>query len=197
MNLLAIDPGLIIGIVIAVVVILLVIILIAWITSVHNTFIKLLETCKEAESTIDISLKKRYDLIPNLVETVKGYAKHESATLEKVIAARNQAISAQTANEKVLADKNLTQAIRNINIVAEKYPDLKANQNFMDLSNQLKIIEAELANARRYYNGTVKSYNTKRKMFPTNLIANFMKLEELKYFELDNEEERKNVKVSF
>lgn len=196
MNLLA-NTGLIIGIVIAAVIIALIVIAIAWGVSAYNGFIKMKETCDEALSTIDVSLKKRFDLIPNLVETVKGYAKHESQTLESVIAARNQGLNASNADEKILADKNLSQAIKNVNIVAERYPELKANQNFADLSNQLKNIENELANARRYYNGTIKAYNTKLKVFPSNIIANFMKLEQLKYFELADQEERKNVKVSF
>ncbi|MBE7089098.1 MAG: LemA family protein [Clostridiales bacterium] len=187
----------IIGIVVAVVVVIAIIAIVCWGIAVYNSFIQLGETCEEAVSTIDVSLKKRFDLIPNLVETVKGFAKHESQTLEKVIAARNQGLNATTVGEKIAADKNLSQAIKSINIVAEQYPNLKADQNFLDLQNQLKLIEGELANARRYYNGTVKAYNTKRKMFPTNVIANMMKLAKYDYFEVDSAEERQNVKVSF
>lgn len=196
MNLL-ISVGGIVGIVIGVLAVVLIIVLISWAISTYNAFVKLKESCDEAFATIDVYLKKRFDLIPNLVETVKGFAKHESETLEKVIAARNKGMTATTTDEKIEADKNLTQAIKNVNIVAERYPELKANTNFLDLMNQLKNIEAELVNARKYYNGNVKVFNTKRKLFPANIIANFMHLEELKYFELDSEEERKNVKVSF
>lgn len=197
MNLLAMDLGLIIGLIVGGVVLLLIIILVSWGISLYNSFIKIKNVCEEAFATIDVYLKKRFDLIPNLVETVKGYAKHESETLEKVIAARNKAIDASTTAEKIEADANLSNAIKAINIVAEQYPDLKANVNFIDLSNQLKVIEAELANARKYYNGTVKTFNTKIQLFPGNIIAGMMKLEKFPYFELDGEEERKNVKVQF
>lgn len=178
-------------------ILLIAIILISWYISVRNGFVRLRNTCEEAFATIDVYLKKRYDLIPNLVETVKGYAKHESETLEKVIAARNNAASANTTAEKIEANANLSNAIKSFNIVAEKYPELKANTNFMDLSNQLKSIESQLENARRYYNGTVKSFNTEKDIFPKSIIANRMKLEKFPYFELDSEEERKNVQVKF
>lgn len=197
MNLLALSTGAIVGIVIAAIVVLLAIILVCWGISARNTFVRIKNVCEEAFATIDVYLKKRYDLIPNLVETVKGYAKHETETLEKVIAARNKSIDASTTAEKIEADANLSNAIKAINIVAEQYPELKANVNFIDLSNQLKNIETELANARKYYNGTVKTFNTKIALFPANIIANMMKLEKLPYFELDSAEERKNVKVQF
>lgn len=197
MNLLTLSVGAIVGIVIAAVIVLLAIILISWGISTRNSFVTIKNVCEEAFATIDVYLKKRYDLIPNLVETVKGYAKHETETLEKVIAARNRSIDASTTAEKIEADANLSNAIKAINVVAEQYPELKANVNFIDLSTQLKNIEAELANARKYYNGTVKTFNTKIALFPANIIANMMKLEKLPYFELDNAEERKNVKVQF
>lgn len=197
MNLLTLSVGTIVGIVIAAVIVLLAIILISWGISTRNSFVTIKNVCEEAFATIDVYLKKRYDLIPNLVETVKGYAKHETETLEKVIAARNRSIDASTTAEKIEADANLSNAIKAINVVAEQYPELKANVNFIDLSTQLKNIEAELANARKYYNGTVKTFNTKIALFPANIIANMMKLEKLPYFELDNAEERKNVKVQF
>ncbi len=196
MNLL-IGTGAIIGIAIAAAVLLVVIILVCWGISARNNFVRLKNGCEEAFSTIDVYLKKRYDLIPNLVETVKGYAKHESETLEKVIAARNRAVSANTTAEKIEADANVSNAIRSINMVAEKYPELKANVNFMDLSNQLKSIETQLADQRRYYNGRVKTFNTEKDIFPKSIIASMMHLEKLPYFELDNPEERQNVKVQF
>lgn len=184
-----------IGVVCAVVLIL--IILICWAIAVRNNFVRIRNTCEEAFATIDVYLKKRYDLIPNLVETVKGYAKHESQTLENVIKARNNAASATTTAEKIEADANLSNAIKSINIVAERYPELKANANFQDLSAQLQRIEADLANSRKYYNGTVKTFNTEKDIFPKSIIANIMKLEKFPYFELDSDEERQNVKVSF
>lgn len=196
MNLL-ISTGAIIGIVIAAVVVLLAVILVCWGISARNNFVRLKNGCEEAFSTIDIYLKKRYDLIPNLVETVKGYAKHESETLEKVVAARNRAASASTTAEKIEADANVSNAIKSINMVAERYPELKANANFMDLSNQLKSIETQLADQRRYYNGRVKAFNTDKDIFPKSVIASMMHLEKMPYFELDSAEERQNVKIKF
>ena len=196
MNLL-ISTGAIIGIVIAAVVVLLAVILVCWGISARNNFVRLKNGCEEAFSTIDIYLKKRYDLIPNLVETVKGYAKHESETLEKVVAARNRAASASTTAVRIEADANVSNAIKSINMVAERYPELKANANFMDLSNQLKSIETQLADQRRYYNGRVKAFNTDKDIFPKSVIASMMHLEKMPYFELDSAEERQNVKIKF
>jgi LemA protein len=187
----------IVGIVVAVAIIAIAIGLVSWGITCRNNFVKLDNASEEAFASIDVFLKKRYDLIPNLVETVKGYAKHESETLEKVIAARNNAASANTTAEKIDANANLSNAIKSINVVAEKYPELKANTNFLDLQNQLKTIESDLERTRRYYNGTVKTFNTRIRIFPANIIARWMHLEKKKYFELDSEEEKKNVKVSF
>lgn len=186
-----------VGIAIAAVFVLIVIIIVCWGIGARNNFVRMKNGCEEAFSTIDIYLKKRYDLIPNLVETVKGYAKHESETLEKVVAARNRAASASTTAEKIEADANVSNAIKSINMVAERYPDLKANTNFLDLMNQLKSIETTLADQRRYYNGTVKKFNTEKDIFPKSIIAGMMHLEKLPYFELESDEERKNVKVQF
>jgi LemA protein len=193
----AAKTGLIVGIVVAVVVVLLIIGIVCWAIGARNGFVKLKNNAEEAFATIDVYLKKRYDLIPNLVETVKGYAKHESQTLQNVISARNKALDASTTAEKIEANANLSNAIKSFNVVAERYPELKANANFLDLSNQLKGIEGELANARKYYNGVVKAYNTQREVFPKSIIANKMHLEKLPYFELDSAEERKNVSVQF
>ncbi len=195
-NTLLITTGAIIGIVVAVVVVLLIVILVAAIIGMYNTLVRLRNTVEEAWSTIDVQLKKRYDLIPNLVETVKGYAKHEGETLEKVIAARNLAMTS-SGDAKMAAENALTGTLKSLFALQERYPDLKANTNFMDLQNQLKVIENEIASARRYYNGTVKTFNTKIEAFPSNLIANMMKLTKRPYFELDSEEERKAVSVKF
>lgn len=190
-------PGWLIAVIIVAVVVLLIVIVVCWAVSVRNNFVRMRNVSEEAFATIDVYLKKRYDLIPNLVETVKGYAKHESETLENVIRARNNAASATTTAEKIEADAQLSNAIKSFNIVAERYPDLKANTNFQSLMNELRSIEGELANSRKYYNGTVKTFNTEKDIFPKSIIANMMKLEKFPYFELDSEEERKNVKVSF
>lgn len=183
-----------VGIGVAAVLVLAVII---WIIATFNKFVGMGTNCDESFSTVDIYLKKRYDLIPNIVETVKGYAKHESGTLESVVAARSKAQNASTPAEKIEANAELTQTMRNFNMVMERYPELKANTNFLDLQNQLKNIEYELANVRKYYNATVKQFNTKIRTFPASIIAGKMKLEKQPYFELDSVEERQNVKVSF
>lgn len=196
-NLLALSTGVIIAIAIVAVVVLLLIILVCWGISARNNFVRMRNNCEEAFSTIDIYLKKRYDLIPNLVETVKGYAKHESETFEKVIKARNNAVNASTTAEKIEADAQVSSAVRNMNIVAERYPELKANANFLDLSNQLKTIENQLAENRKYYNAVVKQFNTQKDIFPKSIIAGMMHLEKAPYFELDSAEERKNVQVKF
>lgn len=197
---LLISTGAIIGIVVAIVLVILVIAVIAWWISTRNNFVRLKNRVEEGWATIDVYLKKRFDLIPNLVETVKGYAKHESETLEKVVAARNLSAGAKTVEEKMSAANNLTSSLRTFfTAVSESYPELKANSNFLDLQNQLKNIESELEGARRYYNGVVKAFNTKLELFPANIIGKRMGSEYVKkeYFELDSAEERQNVKVSF
>ena len=196
-NSLLIGTGGIIAIIVAVV---LVVAVIAWYISTRNAFVTLKNKVEEAWATIDVYLKKRFDLIPNLVATVKGYAKHESETLEKVVAARNVGMGAKTADEKMAAANNLSSSLRTLfTAVSESYPELHANQNFRDLQAQLQKIEGELEGARRYYNGVVKSFNTKLEIFPSNIVANGMGEDYKKraYFELDSTEERQNVKVEF
>lgn len=189
-------PGWVVPTIVAAVVVLLVIIVVAVCVGAYNSFVKMRNACEEAWATIDVYLKKRYDLIPNLVETVKGYAKHESGTLERVIAARNAAMSADAPKDKIAAENALTGTLRSLFAVAEAYPQLQANTNFLDLQNQLKQIETELANARKYYNATVRQINTKMQTFPSNLIAGMMKLEKFEYYEIE-EGDRQNVKVQF
>ncbi|MBR5517214.1 MAG: LemA family protein [Firmicutes bacterium] len=168
-----------------------------YVMTTYNGFIKLKNGVEEAFSTMDVYLKKRYDLIPNLVETVKGYASHEKETLEKVIAARNMAQGAGTIEEKLAGENMLQGTLKSLFAVAEGYPDLKANTNFMDLQNQLKVVEEDIANARKFYNGVVKQFNIKCESFPSNLIANIFHFEKQPMFEVDAPEERQNVKVSF
>lgn len=202
-NALLLSGGAIAGIVIGVVVLLLIIVVIsivAWWIKTRNGFVRLKNLIEEAWANIDVFLKKRFDLIPNLVETVKGYAKHETETLEKVIAARNVGLSAGTPEEKMAAANAMTGSLKTLfNVVSESYPDLKANTNFLDLQNQLKSIESELESSRRYYNGVVKSFNTKLEIFPACIVGKRMGdgYEKKEYFELDSEEERKNVTVKF
>lgn len=192
--------GGVIAIVVSVVLVVLAIAAAVWWINTRNDFVRLKNKAEEGMATIDVYLKKRYDLIPNLVETVKGYAKHESETLEKVVAARNIAANAKTVEEKAAAASGLTSSLRTFfNAVSESYPQLQANTNFLDLQNQLKSIEGELEGARRYYNGIVKTFNTKLEIFPASIVGSRMGEDYKKkaYFELDSAEERKNVKVSF
>ncbi len=174
----------------------IVLILIIWYISSYNRFVTLKNKIEEAFSTMDVYLKKRYDLIPNLVETVKGYAKHESGTLEAVIKARNLAMSAGSTEERAQGDNMLSGTLKSLFALAESYPDLKANQNFLDLQNQLKAIEADIANARKYYNAVVRDYNTLRETFPSVIVANLNHMEKKTLFVIENEE-RQNVKVQF
>jgi len=182
-----------IGIIVAVIVIIVAF----WAIGGYNGFIKAKNTVEEAFATMDVYLKKRYDLIPNLVETVKGYAKHESETLGRVIEARNMAAGAATVEDKIQGEVQLNSTLKGLFAVAENYPDLKANTNFLDLQNQLKLVEEDIANARKYYNAVVKIFNNKCEMFPSNILANIFKFERKPMFEVDAAEERQNVKVEF
>jgi LemA protein len=164
---------------------------------VYNSLIQLKNKVDEGWADIETQLKRRYDLIPNMVETVKGYAKHESKTLEAVTQARNMAMSANTPEEKIKAENALTGTLKTLFAVAENYPELKANQNFMDLQATLKEVEEKLQLSRRYYNATVRDFNTKVEIFPNNLVAGIFKFARRQFFEIENPEERQNVKVSF
>ncbi len=181
----------------AIIIIAIVVIILVWGISAYNGFVRGQNDVEEAFSTMDVYLKKRYDLIPNLVETVKGYAKHESETLQNVVAARNAAGMAKTTNERIEKEAELTQALHSINVVAEQYPDLKANTNFTELMTQLQTVEGDIANARKYYNGCVKKFNIKLQSFPSNLIGSMFHYEKKTLFEVASEAERENVKVSF
>jgi len=165
--------------------------------SIYNRLVKLKNLVQEAWSSIDVMLKKRHDLIPNLVETVKGYATHERETLENVTKARNQAVGANSLEAKEAAEKNLNQAMMNLFAVAEQYPDLKANANFQQLQAELTSIENDIEKSRRYYNGTARENNTLVESFPSNIVANMYKFEKVSYFELENIAEREVPTVKF
>lgn len=183
----------IIGIIIAVIVLIIAI----WAITGYNGFIKSKNNVEESFATMDVYLKKRYDLIPNLVETVKGYAAHEQETLTRVIAARNAAQGAGSIEEKIAGENALTGTLRSLFALAESYPDLKANASFLDLQNQLKQAEEDIANARKYYNAVVKIFNNKCEMFPSSILAGIFHFQKKPMFEVDNAEERQNVKVEF
>lgn len=194
MKLLAIPVGAIIAIV-AVVVIVIAIAL--WLIGTYNSLIARRNAADVASSDMDIYLKKRYDMIPNLVETVKGYAKHESEVLTSVTEARAKAAAATTTEEKIEADGELTKALRAINIVAESYPELKADKNFLELQKTLAAVESDIANSRRYYNAKAGNYNEKILKFPTNIVAKMFNFKAAPLFAVDDPAERKNVKVQF
>lgn len=168
-----------------------------YVVSSYNVLVVLRNKVEEAFSTMDVYLVKRHDLIPNLVETVKGYAKHEKETLEKVIQARNQAVNASTLEDKVEAEKAVSGVLGRLFALAESYPDLKANTNFQELMSQLKAVEEDIANARKYYNGATRQFNTSLEVFPRNIVAGFFKFTKKPLFEVQDESERQNVKVSF
>lgn len=175
---------------------ILVLILVIWFVLTYNNLVQLRTLCEEAYSTMDVYLKKRYDLIPNLVNTVKGYAAHEEETLTKVIAARNAALKASSANEKQAAEGALNGALGKLFALSEAYPELKANENFKELQNDLEKMEEDIASSRRYYNGCVRNYNIKIQTIPSNLVASFGGFAPKALFEIE-ETHRENVKVEF
>lgn len=175
----------------------IVVLLAVIVIGMYNGFIRSKNDCEEAFSTMDVYLKKRYDLIPNLVETVKGYAAHEKETFEKLTLARTRAMEAVTADEKVAVEPQVQQGLKNLFAVAENYPELKANQNFLDLQNQLQSVENDIANSRKYYNATVKTFNNKCEVFPSNILAGIFGFKKKAMFEVAGQEERENVKVQF
>jgi LemA protein len=162
----------------------------------YNGLVKLRNRIDNAWSQIDVQLKRRYDLIPNLVETVKGYASHERETLEAVIQARNMGMQADTPQQQAAAENMITGALKSLFALQEAYPDLKANQNFLSLQEELTATEGRIAYARQFYNDTVYKYNTKIQSFPAVLIAGMLKFSEREYFEADDES-RGPVEVSF
>ncbi|MGB4592440.1 MAG: LemA family protein [Coriobacteriia bacterium] len=163
---------------------------------IYNRLVTLRNRVDNAWSQIDVQLRRRYDLIPNLVETVKGYAAHEKETLDKVISARNAAMGAQTVKEHSEAENMLSGTLRSLFAVAEAYPDLKANQNFLMLQEELSGTESKIAYARQFYNDSVMSYNTSTQTFPSNVLAGMFGFKEREYFEIEDMA-KEPVKVQF
>ena len=176
--------------------VVIVVLLLVWLIAVYNNLVSLKMRVKNAWAQIDTQLKRRFDLIPNLVETVKGYAAHEQGTLEKVIAARNTYTSANTVEEKAKANNELTSTLKNIFALGEAYPELKANENFLALQTELAGTEDKVAYSRQFYNDTVQMYNTAIMKFPNNLIAGMFGHKEEPFFTID-EAEKEPVKVQF
>lgn len=173
-------------------------VLVLWLIFTYNRLVTLRFRAKEALSDIDVQTKRRYDLIPNLVETVKGYATHEQGTLEKVITARNAAMNAGgNALEKAGAENMLSGTLKSLFALAENYPDLKANTNFLELQRELADTENKIQAARRFYNSTIGDLNQKVATFPTNLVAGMFGFHEEKFFEVATQAEREVVQVKF
>ena len=175
-----------------------IVVLIVFVIALYNALIQLRNQMQNAWAQIDVQLKRRYDLIPNLVETVKGYAKHERETLEAVIQARQQAVNVTgSVAEQARAENALSQTLRSLFAVSENYPDLKANQNFLAIQEELASTENKIAFARQFYNDSVMNYNNKREMFPSNIIAGMFTFKAGELFELENQAERQAPQVKF
>ena len=183
----------IIGIIIAVVVVILAF----WLISAYNNFVKMKNKIEEAFATMDVYLKKRWDLVPNLVNTVKGYAEHEKSTFDAITKLRSKSYDSMSANEKVETNQALGGMLGTLIATAEAYPELKANQNFLELQKNLNELENDIADSRKYYNGCVRQMNTAVESFPSNIIAGMFHFEKYRMYEVDDASERHNVVVDF
>lgn len=190
------SAGAIAAIALAAVIVVIIAAVAIYAVATYNSLISLKNTVEEAFATMDVYLKKRWDLIPNIVESVKGYAKHEAETLQSVIAARS-GYQQMTDAQKLQANSELSRLTGSISILAEQYPDLKANRNFLDLNAQLQQTEQDIANARKYYNAVVKNYNNKLQMFPSSVVARIFKFSKRQMFEIEDAAQKEPVKVEF
>lgn len=179
-------------------ILIIIAIIVVWIIAIYNKLVTLRTRVKEAWADIDVQLKRRYDLIPNLIETVKGYVEHEKETFRAVTEARARAIGAQNVEEQAEAENMLSGALKSLFAVSESYPELKANQNFLELQRELSDTENKIQSARRFYNGLVRDFNIKQDVFPNNMIVGMLRFEKQKFFELEeNSAAKENVKVEF
>ncbi|MBI4215472.1 MAG: LemA family protein [Parcubacteria group bacterium] len=176
---------------------LVLIIIVAWIVGIYNSLVRGRTQTEEAWSDIDVQLKRRYDLIPNMLEAVKGYMKHESQTLEKITQARAAAMQAQTIADKSAAENVLTQSLKSLFALSENYPQLRASENFAKLQDELSDTENKIQAARRFYNANARDYNIKLKLFPNNLLAGKFGFTSKEFFEIENEKEKETVQVKF
>ena len=179
------------------IVIIIVAVIVAWLVGAYNLLVRLRQRVKEAFADIDVQLKRRHDLIPNLVNSVQGYAKHEKKLFEAVTRARTAAMSAQGTLERSEAENMLSQTLKSLFAVSENYPELKASANFLQLQDELSDTENKIQAARRFYNGQVRDFNTKQETFPTNLITAWFKFKKAEYFEIELETERAVPEVDF
>ena len=168
-----------------------------WVVIIYNGLVRLKVRTNEAWSDIDVQLKRRYDLIPNLINTVKGYATHEKELFEKVTKARANAMNAQNPEEKAGAENMLSGALKSLFAVSENYPDLKANENFLELQRELSDTENKIQASRRFYNGNVRDLNTKIQVFPDSIVANMLKIGKREFFEIEDVKEKETPKVEF
>jgi len=172
-------------------------VVVIWTIAIYNKFVSLRAQGDASWSDIDVQLKRRHNLIPNLIETVKGYATHEKETLERVVKARQEGVAANTVHDQAAAENSLTTALRQIFALSESYPDLKASTNFLELKKQLSEIEDAIQNARRYYNAVIRDYNTKVDSFPDLAIARMFAFKTREYFEIGEEAQRAVPQVTF
>jgi len=176
---------------------IVVVLLIFWVVGLYNTLVRLRKRCDNGWAQIDVQLKRRYDLIPNLVETAKGYLKHEREVLENVTKARQQAINASGVKDQAQAENFLSQTLRSLFAVVENYPDLKASKNMLAVQEELVSTENKISFARQHYNDTVMRYNTRTKVFPSSVVANMFSFDEREFFELEDAAQREAPKVDF
>ena len=181
---------------IGIVLIIILGVLIVWVIAVYNSLITAKNRTQESWSDIDVQLKRRYDLIPNLVESVKGYAKHEKETLENVIQARNSAMNANGVEDQAQAENMLSGTLKSLFALSENYPDLKANQNFLQLQDELSDTENKIQAARRFYNGNVRDFNIKIETFPNNAFSKMFSFKKFDFFEIEDKE-KENIQVKF
>lgn len=177
--------------------IVVIVAVVLWLISIYNSLIRLKNRVDEAWSDIDVQLKRRYDLIPNLVETVKGYASHEKELFTKVTEARSRAMQAGSLHDKAEAENMLSNTLKSLFAVAENYPQLRASENFAKLQDELSDTENKIQAARRFYNGMVRDFNTKIQVFPNNIMAGTLGFKSREFFEIEEAKERENVKVQF
>lgn len=180
-----------------IVIIAIVVLILLWFAMTYNKLVKYRVLTEEAFSTMDVYLKRRFDMIPNLVETVKGYASHEKKTFEDIVKFRNKSYESMSPEEKLEGGRMVGEAVGRFFALAENYPELKASENFKQLMGQLEQVEADIASARKYYNGTIRKYNVAVQSVPTNIVASSFGFVQKQMFETDSPEERKNVKVNF
>ena len=183
--------------VILIVLLVIVVAVTLWFVMIYNALVKLKVRTNEAWSDIDVQLKRRYDLIPNLINTVKGYATHEKELFEKVTQARSNAMNAQNPEEQAGAENMLTGALKSLFAVSEAYPDLKANTNFLELQRELSDTENKIQASRRFYNGNVRDLNTKIQIFPDSIVAGMLNIKKREFFEIDEPKEKETPKVEF